>query len=360
LQDKVSPSKINLKKELGEFYGDFKFKSNTPIANGSIACVFEGFLKTGERVAVKILRKNAPKLINADLLLLKNFSSILELFQFFKRLKLKAIVKNIEESLLKEIDFKNEAENLMKIKYNMMRIYPKAKTPRLFSKYNKNNILVTEFSKGLPLSNLEEIVNANLNINLICKNVIEIYLEQVYEDGLFHADFHPGNLFITDKCEIVMIDFGITSSISYIDRICLAKILNGFLTKDYEKVYQAHLQAGYIKGDINKDDFKADLSHIGNVFIHSAVSVKFSISSILMELFRIMEKYKIDIKEDLLLLYKTIFFVEAVVMKLNPNYNIWHTIKPWMEGWKRRHLGLQARIFDFAQNFAQKIKDFII
>jgi ubiquinone biosynthesis protein len=349
LQDKVSPSKVNLKKELGEFYDDFTFQNKKSIANGSIACVFEGFLQTGERVAIKILRSNAQRLIKADLFLLKNFSYILEFIKFFKRLKLRAVVKNIEESLLSEIDFRNEAENLMKIKANMVKIYPKAKTPRVFNKYTKYNLLVTEFVEGIALSNVKEIAKANLDINLICKNLIEIYLQQVYEDGFFHADFHPGNLFVTKKCDIVMIDFGIVSSISYIDRVCLAKILNGFLLKDYERVYKAHLEAGYIKEEINKDEFKQDLYNIGEVFIHSGSSVHFSISSILMELFRIMEKYKIEIKEDLLLLYKTIFFVEAVVMKLNPNYNIWHTIKPWMEGWKNRHLGLEARIIDFAK-----------
>jgi ubiquinone biosynthesis protein len=356
LQDKVSPSKINLKKELGEFYDDFVFQNKKSIASGSIACVFEGFLQTGERVAIKILRSNAQRLIKADLFLLKNFSYILEFIKFFKRLKLRAVVKNIEESLLSEIDFRNEAENLMKIKANMVKIYPKAKTPRIFNKYTKYNLLVTEFVEGIALSNVKEITKAHLDINLICKNLIEIYLQQVYEDGFFHADFHPGNLFVTKKCDIVMIDFGIVSSISYIDRVCLAKILNGFLLKDYERVYKAHLEAGYIKEEINKDEFKQDLYNIGEAFIHSGSSVHFSISSILMELFRIMEKYKIEIKEDLLLLYKTIFFVEAVVMKLNPNYNIWHTIKPWMEGWKNRHLGLEARIIDFAK----KIKNIFV
>ena len=107
---------------------------------------------------------------------------------------------------------------------------------------------------------------------------------------------------------------------------------------------QAHIEGDYISKNADLKSFKVDLEKIGNAFIHSSNITQFSISGILMELFRIMEIYKIEIKEDLLLLYKTIFFVEAVVAKLDSNYNIWLTIKPWMEGWKARNLGLKTEI----------------
>lgn len=357
LQDKVSPVRMNLKKELGEFYLTFEFTSHLPIASGSIACVFEGYLKSGEHVAVKILKSSAENIIRADLLLLKNTSSLLELIPILRRLKLQAIVKNIEETLLKEIDFRNEANNLLKIKENSMKIYPRAKTPKLFTQYTKKNILVTEFVTGIPLSNPKAITDAGYDIKKICQNLVMIYLDQVYEDGFFHADFHPGNLFTSEKCEITMIDFGIVSSISYPDRVSLAKILNGFLLKDYEKVFLAHVEGGYIKTGVQKEAFKKDLEKIGERFIHSHAHKQFSISGILMELFRIMEKYDMEIKENLLLLYKTIFFVEAVVMRLDPNFNIWLVIKPWMTSWKNRNLGIKAKILNtILQVFERIIK----
>jgi ubiquinone biosynthesis protein len=347
LQDNVSPSKINLKKALGEFYDDFIILDKTPFASGSIASVFKAQLKSGEDVAIKVLKKSAISIIKADLMLLKNASYMLEFIPFFKKLKLRAVIYNIEATLLAEIDFTNEAQNLFKIKLNSLKIYPIAKIPRVFGKYTSNNILVTEFVKGLPLSHPEEIKKRNININRVCNNLITIYLEQVYEDGFFHADFHPGNLFTNERGEITLIDFGIVSSISYQERLCLAKILNGFLLKDYKKVFDAHVEGGYIKDNTNREEFEKDLKKIGETFIHNEAFRQFSISSILIELFRIMEKYNINIKENLLLLYKTIFFVEAVVAKLNPEYNIWHTIKPWMHNWKNKNLGIVSKIKKF-------------
>ena len=346
LQDKVSAPAVDLKKEMGAFYNDFQFQSLKPIASGSIACVFKAWLEQ-EEVAVKILRTNALALIKADLLILKTACTFLELIPVFKRAKLKAVVKNIEETLLLEIDFRNEQENLFIIKENSFKIYPKLKIPKVFTKYTTSTILVTSFVQGIPLSNPEEIKKQGISINQVCKNLIEVYLEQVYEDGFFHADFHPGNIFVSKDCTISLIDFGIVSQINYRDRVVIAKILNGFLMKDYERVLQAHIEGGYIKADVNHAEFKADLEKIGDVFIHGSEVKQFSISGILIELFRIMETYKIEIKEDLLLLYKTIFFVEAVVVKLNPHYNIWGVIKPWMHRWRIRHLGLKAQILKF-------------
>ena len=344
LQDKVSPVKINLKHELGAYFEDFIFESTKPIASGSIACVFKAKLQTGENVAVKILRPNASQLIIADVYLLKVASIILEFIPVFKRLKIKAIVKNIEETLLQEINFKQEEENLLKIKANSMKIHEKIRTPKIFRKFTECNLLVTEFVTGFPLSNLEAIQKAGLSRRKIAKNLIEIYLEQVYEDGFFHADFHPGNLFVNQNYQITLIDFGIVSTISYKDRIVIAKILNGFLLKDYNQVLKAHIEGNYITETADLKAFKIDLEKIGDAFIHSRNIKQFSISGILMELFRIMENYKIEVKEDLLLLYKTIFFVEAVVLKLEPEYNIWDTIKPWMEKWKDRNLSVKAEI----------------
>ena len=349
LQDKVSFTKINLKEELKDFYNDFTFDDTKPIASGSIASVFKAYLKTGECVAIKILKKSATPIIKADLLLLKNTSSILEYIPILKRLKLRAIINNIEQTLLSEINFINEEENLFKIKINSIKIHPIAKTPKVYSKYTRSNILVTEFIYGIPLSNSNHLKDAKIDLNLVCKNLVKIYLEQVYEDGFFHADFHPGNLFTNKRGEITMIDFGIVSSISYEERICLAKILNGFLLKDYKKVFNAHVEGGYIKSTINEEEFEKDLKIIGEKFIHANGVKQFSISNILMELFRIMEKYDIEVKENLLLLYKTIFFVEAVVMKLNSEFDIWDVIKPWMYNWKDKNLS-------FANQFTQKVK----
>lgn len=342
LQDRVTYKTINIKKEIGKHYEDFIFESNKPIASASIASVFKARLKTGEEVAVKILKPNASILIKSDLVILKIFSHFLNLFKFFKRLKIKAIVKNIEDTLIHEIDFNNEAKNLMKIKQHSFKIHEKLKIPKLYSKYTKHNLLVTEFINEAPLSKIKDF--ENFNRQKICKNIIEVYLEQVYEDGFFHADFHPGNLFINQNYQIIMIDFGIASSISYTDRIIIAKILNGFLNRDYQKILEAHLEGGYIKKEIDTEAFKKDLQKIGEHFIDGNSHNQFSISGILIELFRIMEKYNIEIKEDLLLLYKTIFFVEAVVMKIDPTYNIWQTIRPWMESWKKRNLGLKSHI----------------
>jgi ubiquinone biosynthesis protein len=347
LQDQVSSIKMNLKKELGDAYEDFTFQDSKPIASGSIACVFKAKIKKDNSlVAIKILKRNVDKAIKADILLLENTSRILELIPIFKKLKLKAVIQNIKETLLHEINFKNEEENLFKIKSNIFKIYPIAKTPKVFSEYTKENILVTEFIEGIPLSNPQKIKNHNIDINKICKNLIIIYLEQVYEDGFFHADFHPGNLFTDQYGNITMIDFGIVSSITYEERVCLAKILNGFLLKDYKKVFQAHVEGGYIKNTVNEEEFEKDLKKIGESFVHSTNVTQFSISGILMELFKIMEKYQIEIKENLLLLYKTIFFVEAVVTKLNPEYNIWHTIKPWMYNWRDKNLSFVNQIFN--------------
>lgn len=356
LQDRVSTTKINLQKEIPNFHKDFILIENTPIACGSIACVFKAKLKKDNTlVAIKILRKNVDKSIKADILLLQYTAKTLELIPIFKKLKLRAVVQNIKETLLKEINFKNEEENLFRIKENSIKIYPLAKTPKVFSAYTKHNILVTEFIQGVPLSNPQEIQNQDIDVNKICQNLITIYLEQVYEDGFFHADFHPGNLFTDKNANITMIDFGIVSSINYEERICLAKILNGFLLKDYQKVFYAHVEGGYIKDTINEEEFKKDLQLIGEAFVHSSKIKQFSISGILMELFKIMEKYNIEVKENLLLLYKTIFFVEAVVTKLNPQYDIWQTIKPWMYNWRDKNLNFKTQILSQIKKLSQLI-----
>lgn len=360
LQDRVSYKSMNLKKEMGVFYNDFVFESELPIASGSIASVFKAReFQSNEYVAIKVLKPNVENVIKADILLLKFVSYFLEFLNFFKRLKLRAIVATIEETLKNEVDFTKEAENLYKIKMNSILNYEKVKTPRLFSKYTSKNLLVTEFVDGAPLSNIEKIKSLNLDTYKICTNLIEIYLKQVYVDGFFHADFHPGNIFVNSNYQITLIDFGIVSSISYEDRLIIAKILNGFLLKDYQGVLEAHLEGGYIKNQVNLEEFKSDLVNMGENFIHSGIVKNFSISGILMELFRVMEVYKIDIKEDLLLLYKTIFFVEAVVTRLHPSYNIWATIKPWMQDWRKKNLNLKTKVIKFISNFLQNFESFI-
>lgn len=359
LQDRVSPSKLNLKKEIGKFYDDFVFESFTPIASGSIASVYKAKLGTGEVVAVKILRKNVRNIIKSDIFLLKVASYFLEFIPVLKKFKLKAVTSTIEDTLLKEIDFKIEEENLYKLKANLIKIREKVRTPRVFTKYTSHNLLVTEFIFDIPISNIKLIEKAGLSKTKIAKTLVEIYLEQVYEDGFFHADFHPGNLFVNQKYQITLIDFGIVSTISYKDRIIIARILNGFLNKDYNEVLSAHIDGGYINQKADLSTFKQDLERIGEIFIHSEDVKHFSISGILIELFRIMEKYSIEIKEDLLLLYKTIFFVEAVVMKLDSSCNIWSIIKPWMKSWKARNMGLRSKVLRIMLDIQKIVLKFI-
>lgn len=359
-QDKIPPfSQNNLQKildvELGDNFNkiflDFDFN---PIASASIAQVHFAKLQTGENVAVKILRPNIKKTMSRDISTLKIIIKIVSFFSKFLSKTLCDIAELLEQTAKYELDLLREGANGSKLRDDLKGVKG-FYVPQIYWQYSSEKILISERIDGIPFSDEVAIKNSPFDKKIIAENLVLSYFQQVYVHGFFHADMHPGNLFLMKNGDIAVVDFGIMGKIDKKTRIAVAEVLIGFLNRDYRRVAEIHVDAGFVSNDVNIEDLALSCRKIGEMIV--GVDVKdISIAKLLTALIEMSKDYKMETKPELLLLQKTLLLVEGVGMTLDPHLNIWNLARPWVKEWAKTNISYDAKIVDFLLEFFNKIK----
>ena len=344
--------------EFGEDFNKiFKEFDFTPVASASIAQVHKAKLSNDLEVAVKILRPNIRKTMMRDISTLRLLVKICYFFSKFLAKTFKDIADLLEQTAKYELDLLHEGANGSKLRDDMAG----AKgfyVPQIFWQHSSTKILVIEWIDGIAFSNVEAIANSKFDKKILAENLVLSYFRQVYIHGFFHADMHPGNLFLKNNGDIAVVDFGIMGKIDKKTRIAVAEVLIGFLHREYAKVAKIHVEAGFVPSSTNVDDLALSCRKIGEMIV--GVNVKdISIAKLLTALIDLSRDYQMETKPELLLLQKTLLLVEGVGVSLDPDLNIWDLARPWVKEWAKTNIGFDAKIRDNILDILQIVKNFL-
>lgn len=329
-----------LEGKISELYLEF---DEEPAAAASIAQVHFAKMKNGEEVAVKILRPKIRRIIERDLELLKWIGGIIEKRNpsYAKRIKPHEVIETLQETVRLELDLRMEAASASKLRQNFEN-YDGFYVPQIFWQNTSERVLTIEKVEGIKVDDREALEKAGHNPDEILRVSSQALFKQVFDDGFFHADLHPGNVFINPRGEIVPIDFGIMGWIDEASRMYVAEIVAGFLTRDYNRVADAHFDAGYVPATKNRDSFALACRAVGEPIMDLPIN-EISVARLLAQMFKVAEDFEMETQPHLLLLQKTMMMAEGVGRSLNPNVNMWKLAEPLVEEWVKSNFGVKAQ-----------------
>jgi ubiquinone biosynthesis protein len=361
--DDLAPfSQKKLKKTLHAEFGDnlketfleFDFAA---VASASIAQVHKAKLQDGSIVAVKVLRPKIAKIVARDIASLKLLAFLTSPFSKFFKKFLRDISLLLEQVSKYELDLLSEASNASKLREDLKGVKG-FYVPEIFWQFSSQKILVLEWLDGIAFSDHEAIQRSPFDKAKIADNLVISYFNQVYSNGFFHADMHPGNLFLLKNGDIGVVDFGIMGKIDKKTRLGVAEILIGFLSRDYNRVAQIHIDIGLVPEDTKIDDLALSCRRIGETIVGSDVK-DIPVAKILSGLIAMTRDYKMDTRPELLLLQKTVLLVEGVGVMLDPKLNIWNLARPWIGEWATKNIGFDAKIRDAVVDFIDVVRKFV-
>ncbi|MGE5545683.1 MAG: 2-polyprenylphenol 6-hydroxylase [Solirubrobacterales bacterium] len=349
LQDKLAPfpakeAKRIIVEELGTGL-DQQFQSfeDEPVAAASIAQVHFAVTTEGREVAVKVLRPGVDQAFKRDIDLLYWLAEWAEIAQpKLRRLRMVESVKTFEESVVLEMDLRFEAAAAAELAENF-RGDETFRVPEVDWLRTGKRVLTLERVSGIPVDEVDEIREAGHDPDAVLKKCAESFFNQVFRDGFFHADMHPGNLFVDASGNLVAVDFGIMGRVDRRTRRFLGEMLIGFLNGDYRRVAEVHFEAGYVPADKSVDTFTQACRSIAEPILGRPMH-EISIARLLGQLFQITETFAMQTQPQLLLLQKSMLVAEGVGRRLDPTVNMWELARPLIEAWMRQHLGPEARV----------------
>jgi ubiquinone biosynthesis protein len=354
LQDRVPPfSSVQAVAILTQAYQQppskiFAHFDETPIASASIAQVHRATLHTGEYVAVKVLRPGILAQIEQDLALMLMAAQWLQNRSADgKRLRPLEVVQEFNTVLHGELDLMLEAANCDQLRHN----FPPNTTrgnllyvPNVFWDYCRKTVLVTEWVNGIQINRLDDLQAAGVNLQKLASDGVEIFFTQVFTDGYFHADMHPGNILvdITPNGQYfgryIALDFGIMGTLSDIDKHYLAHNFLAFFRRDYKAVAQLHVDSGWVPANTRIDELAMAIRACCEPFFNKPIK-DISLGLVLMRLFDASRRFNVEIQPQLVLLQKTLLNTEGLGRSLNPDLDLWQTAQPILERWMKAQLG---------------------
>ncbi|MDB3952875.1 2-polyprenylphenol 6-hydroxylase [Alphaproteobacteria bacterium] len=351
LQDQLPPFggdaataivEAELNKGINELFNRFDIK---PIAAASIAQVHLAETVDGDQVAVKILRPDIEKAFAKDIDLFAWLANCVEFWvPGFARFKLRAVVAEFEETVSTELDLRLEAAAASALG-DAMRDEVGFRVPVVDWKRTAHRVLTIERIDGIRIDDIERIDSAGLDRQEILKTSSAAFFQQVFRDGFFHADMHPGNMFVTEDGVLMPVDFGIMGRLDRATRYYLADMLMAFLRQDYQKVADIHFDAGLVPSDQSRSGFALAIRSVSEPIFECPMA-EISIAQLLARLFQTAESFQMEVQPQLLLLQKTMLVAEGIGRKLDPNSNMWMLARPLIETWMRRHRGPEARLLE--------------
>jgi ubiquinone biosynthesis protein len=329
-------------KPVGAIFASF----GPPVAAASIAQVHRATVATagGTRaVAVKILRPGVERRFHADLAAFTFAAQHAEnVSAEARRLRLVEVVDTLRRTVMVEMDFRLEAAALSEMAENT-KADPEFRVPAVDWDRTSKDVLTLEWIDATPLSDRVRLQAKGFDLPQLARALIQTFLRQALRDGFFHADMHPGNLFVDDDGRLVAVDFGIMGRLGVKERLFLAEILHGFITRDYYRAAEVHFEAGYVPRRHSIEDFAQAIRAIGEP-IHNRTAEDISMARLLALLFEVTGLFDMRTRPELLLLQKTMVVVEGVARALDPKLDMWRTAEPVVREWMERHLGVAGKL----------------
>ncbi len=348
LQDRVPPFAPDLaiaevEKSLGRKIQDtFKTFDREPVASASVAQVHLAVLKDGAEVAVKVLRPGVEQAIAKDVLLLETAAGLVELlWADGRRLKPREVVAEFARHLDEELDLLREAANASLLRRNFTGS-PLLAVPAIHWDFCSRRVMVMERMHGTPISQVGVLRQKGVDIPALARSGVEIFFTQVFRDGYFHADMHPGNILVATEGEMrgkyIALDFGIMGTLSEVDKGYLAQNFIAFFNRDYRRVAQAHLDAGWVPAGTRLDDFEAAIRAVCEpIFARPLKEIYFG--KLLLRLFQTSRRFNVEVQPQLVMLQKTLLNIEGLGRELDPDLDLWQTAKPYLERWMSEQVG---------------------
>jgi len=361
LQDKVPPfdsekAQEIIKESLGlnelsDIFEDFDPK---PLASASIAQVHTAKLRVENKdVVIKVLRPNVKETIEADVDLLTSVARIVQRWRpDGKRLRPLEVVKEYRRTILDELDLLREAANGIQIKRNFEgsdSLY----SPHFYSDYCTKQVIVLERIYGIPVSDMDALRAQGTNFKLLAERGVEIFFSQVFRDSFFHADMHPGNIFVSrehpEDPKYICIDFGIVGTLNKQDKRYLAENFIAFFNRDYRKVAELHVDSGWVPAGTDIDDFEMGIRTVCEPIFQKPLA-EISFGNVLLQLFNTARRFDMEVQPQLVLLQKTLLYIEGLGRQLYPQLDLWKTAKPFLEKWMKEQIGPQAMFKQIKDN----------
>ena len=327
-------------KPVGEVFAAF---SAEPVASASVAQVHFATLPDGREVAVKILRPGIGRVISHDVALLDAGAGLIGmLWADGRRLKPREVVAEFAKHLEDELDLMREAANCAQLRRNFLRS-PLLAVPEVHWDWCSAQVMVMERMQGAPIGQIEQLRAAGIDLKALSRAGVEIFFTQVFRDGFFHADMHPGNILVTTAGQYVALDFGIMGTLTETDQNYLAQNFLGFFRLDYKAVAQAHVDAGWVPADTRLDEFEAGIRAVCEpVFDRPLKDISFGRT--LLRLFQTGRRFNVEIQPQLVMLQKTLLNIEGLGRQLDPELDLWTTAKPFLERWMAERVGLRGLV----------------
>jgi ubiquinone biosynthesis protein len=351
LQDRVPPFSSDLAiaqitQSLGA-HPDQLFASfeRIPVASASIAQVHFATLKDGREVAVKVLRPGMKKSIDQDVALMHVAANLVEWsWSDGKRLKPKEVVAEFDVYLHDELDLMREAANANQLRRNFANS-DMLLIPEMLWDYCSSSVIVMQRMNGIPISQTQLLIDAGIDLKKLSRDGIEIFFTQIFRDGFFHADMHPGNIMVsTDPATLgryIAVDFGIVGTLNDFDKDYLSQNFLAFFRRDYKRVAQAHIESGWVPKDTRVEELEAAVRACCEpIFDRPLKDISFGY--VLLRLFQTSRRFNVEVQPQLVLLQKTLLNIEGLGRQLDPELDLWKTAKPYLEKWMSEQIGWQG------------------
>lgn len=362
LQDRVPPfdsalAVAEIQRALGrhpeQLFAHFEAE---PVASASIAQVHLAVLHDGREVAVKVLRPNMLAVIESDLALLRMLAVLVErVWLDGKRLKPREVVAEFDKHLHDELDLMREAANGSQLRRNFDGS-PLLRVPEMIWDYCSPTVIVMERMHGIPISQTARLQQAGIDLQKLARHGVEIFFTQVFRDGFFHADMHPGNIYVDDRspelARYIALDFGIVGTLSDFDKNYLAQNFLAFFQRDYKRVAQAHIESGWAPAGTRVDELEAAVRACCEPIFDRPLR-QISLGQVLLRLFQTSRRFNIEVQPQLVLLQKTLLNIEGLGRQLDPDLDLWSTAKPFLERWMRERIGVKGLLQRLRQESAQ-------
>jgi ubiquinone biosynthesis protein len=369
LQDRVPPFpsaqvEATIVRVFGRPLADvFKSFDLTPVASASVAQVHFGELPNGTPVAVKVLRPNVADVIEHDLALMRTAASLVErLWREGRRLRPREVVAEFDKTIHDELDLTREAANASQLRRNFLRS-GLLQIPEIYWDWTFSEVLVMERMTGVPIGRVAELAAAGIDLQRLARAGVEIFFTQVFRDGFFHADMHPGNIFVAvdpaHHGKYIALDFGIMGTLSEQDKNYLAQNFLAFFRRDYHRVATTHLESGWVPANTRIDELESEIRVVCEPIFDRPLK-EISLAKVLVQLFRASRRFNVEIQPQLVLLQKTLLNVEGLGRQLDPDLDLWVTAKPFLERWMQDQIGLRAlerRLFAEAASIVQVLPE---
>jgi ubiquinone biosynthesis protein len=318
-----------------------------PVASASIAQVHFATLKDGTQVAVKVLRPGMKKLIDEDVALMHIAANFVNrIWADSKRLKMKEVVAEFDKYLHDELDLMREAANASQLRRNFADSQLLL-VPEMYWDYCSNNVIVMERMHGIPVSQIERLVEAGVDLKKLSSDGVEIFFTQVFRDGFFHADMHPGNILVSiDPASFgryIALDFGIVGTLNDYDKDYLSQNFLAFFRRDYKRVAEAHIESGWAPKETRIDELESAVRACCEpIFDRPLKDISFG--QVLLRLFQTSRRFNVEVQPQLVLLQKTLLNIEGLGRQLDPELDLWKTAKPYLERWMAEQVGWRGLI----------------